>query len=47
MDYHQPGDEVSKIDFTKMTRVTRTDFATGWTLGNNAKRPVVDKPLKG
>lgn len=45
-DYHQPSDEVSKIDFVKMTRVARTIFATGWTLANANSRPVVDKPLK-
>lgn len=45
-DYHQPSDEVSKIDFTKMSRVAQTVFATGWTIANAPKRPVVDKPLK-
>lgn len=45
-DYHRPGDEVSKIDFDKMAKVARTVYATGWTLANAAKRPVVDKPLK-
>lgn len=46
-DYHQVGDEVDKIDFEKMSKVAQTVYATGWTLANNAKRPVVDKPLKG
>jgi Zn-dependent M28 family amino/carboxypeptidase len=45
-DYHAVGDEVSKIDFDKMTRVARTVFKTGWALANADKRPVVDKPLK-
>jgi len=45
-DYHRPSDEVSKIDFDKMSEVARTVYATGWTIANNAKRPVVDKPLK-
>ena len=45
-DYHQVGDEVSKIDFLKMSRVAQTVYATGWTLANSEKRPVVDKPLK-
>lgn len=44
-DYHRPGDEVSKIDFEKMAKVTRTVYATGWTIANLDKRPVVDKPL--
>jgi hypothetical protein len=46
-DYHRPGDEVSKIDFEKMSRVARTVYATGWNLANAKNRPVVDKPLKG
>ena len=45
-DYHRVSDEVSKIDFLKMSRVVRTVYATGWTLANGAKRPRVDKPLK-
>lgn len=45
-DYHRPGDEVSKIDFVKMSRVAQTVYATGWTLANASGRPVVDKPLK-
>jgi Zn-dependent M28 family amino/carboxypeptidase len=45
-DYHRVGDEVSKIDFNKMTNVTRTVYATGFTLADNKKRPTVDKPLK-
>jgi Zn-dependent M28 family amino/carboxypeptidase len=44
--YHQVGDEVSTIDFVKMSRVARTVYATAWTLANAPKRPVVDKPLK-
>jgi len=44
-DYHRPSDEVSKIDFEKMSRVARTVYATGWTIANG-KRPIVDKPLK-
>ncbi len=45
-DYHRPGDEVSKIDFLKMSQVARTVMATGWNLANSEKGPVVDKPLK-
>jgi hypothetical protein len=45
-DYHQVSDEVSKIDFRKMSRVARTVYATGWELANGKGRPVVDKPLK-
>ncbi|MBS1724286.1 MAG: M28 family peptidase [Armatimonadetes bacterium] len=45
-DYHRPGDEVQRIDFQKMSEVARTVYATGWTVANASKRPVVDKPLK-
>jgi len=44
-DYHQVSDEVSKIDFQKMEKVTRTIYATAWELANAAKRPAVDKHL--
>lgn len=44
-DYHGAGDEPEKIDYEKMEKVTRTIFATGWSLANNAIRPKVDKPL--
>ncbi len=44
-DYHRVSDEVSKIDFDKMSRIARTVYATGWTIANGP-RPVVDKPLK-
>jgi hypothetical protein len=45
VDYHQPGDEVSKIDFAKMERVTRTVYLTGRAVANLPKRPVVDRKL--
>ena len=44
-DYHQPGDEVQKIDFPKMERVTRTIYVTMWELANRTTRPKVDKGL--
>ncbi len=44
-DYHQAGDQVEKIDFDKMEKVTRTVFATMWKLANASARPKVDKPL--
>lgn len=33
-DYHRPTDTVDKIDFTKMTKVTRLVFETGWRIAN-------------
>jgi Peptidase family M28 len=45
-DYHRPSDEVSRIDFAKLQRVTRTVLATAWTLGNAPTRPRLDAPLQ-
>ncbi len=44
-DYHQPGDEVEKIDFAKMESITRTIFLTLWEVTDLAERPAVDKEL--
>ncbi len=40
VDYHQPSDTVDKIDFEKLTRVTRLVYGTGWRIAN------LDHPLK-
>jgi hypothetical protein len=42
-DYHRVTDEVSKIDFEKLMKVTKTVFGLGWRLSNLPKRPAVDK----
>jgi Zn-dependent M28 family amino/carboxypeptidase len=34
VDYHRPTDTVDKIDFAKMTQVTRLVFETGWRIAN-------------
>jgi hypothetical protein len=44
-DYHQPSDEVSKIDFQKYEKVTRTIYMTLWEIGEMKTRPKVDHPL--
>jgi hypothetical protein len=44
-DYHGVGDEVQKLDLARMTRVTRTIFATAWMLAAVRERPAIDKPL--
>ncbi len=41
-DYHRPTDTVDKIDFGKMTKVSRLVYELGWTLGNRANRPKKD-----
>jgi Zn-dependent M28 family amino/carboxypeptidase len=42
-DYHEPTDDVDKLDFEKMARITRLILATGWRVANRSKRLVVDK----
>ncbi|MEQ1934349.1 MAG: M28 family peptidase, partial [Fimbriimonadaceae bacterium] len=44
-DYHGAGDEVSKIDFVRMEKITRTVYAIGWQVGNTVARPKVNKPV--
>ncbi len=44
-DYHQPGDEVSKIDFPKYEKIARTIYVTMWEIAESKTRPKVDKPL--
>ena len=34
VDYHRPTDTIDKIDFAKMTKVTRLVFETGWRIAN-------------
>ncbi|RWY52399.1 M28 family peptidase [Mucilaginibacter gilvus] len=46
-DYHQPGDEVSKINFPLLAKRAQLAFYTGWELANRDARPVVDKKPAG
>ena len=41
-DYHQPTDDIEKINFAKVERVTKLVFFTGWELLNAPNRPVVN-----
>jgi hypothetical protein len=43
VDYHKPTDTVDKIDFTKMTEITRLVFETGWRIANLDHRLSVNK----
>lgn len=45
-DYHQPGDDVEKIDFDLLHQRTLLAFHTAWILANQEERIVVDKPVK-
>jgi Zn-dependent M28 family amino/carboxypeptidase len=42
-DYHQETDEVQKIDFNKMEKITRLVFYTAWELANREERIKLDK----
>ncbi|MGF1671915.1 MAG: M28 family peptidase [Balneolaceae bacterium] len=41
-DYHRPSDTIDKIDFPKLTRVTRLIYTSVIETANHSKRPVVD-----
>jgi len=38
-DYHQPSDEIAKMDVSKATRTTKLMFYLGMAVGNNPERP--------
>lgn len=42
-DYHQPSDEISKIDFPMLAKRAKLVYFTAWELANGLKRPRVDK----
>jgi hypothetical protein len=44
-DYHRVSDELAAIDFTKLERVSRTIYATAYTLAELPARPPVDRKL--
>ncbi len=46
-DYHQPGDEVSKIDFPMLAKRAQLVYYTAWELANGEHRPVVNKNADG
>jgi Zn-dependent M28 family amino/carboxypeptidase len=41
-DYHQPTDDIEKINFTKVERVARLVFSTAWIVANETERPRLD-----
>ncbi|MES2286215.1 MAG: M28 family peptidase [Bacteroidota bacterium] len=45
-DYHKETDEVEKIDFKKMEKITRLVFFTAWELANRTERIQVDSNKK-
>lgn len=45
-DYHKETDEVEKIDFNKMEKISRLVFLTAWDLANRNEKIVVDSNKK-
>lgn len=45
-DYHTPRDEASRIDVTKLTRMTRWMYATGWAVSATPQRVTQDPEFK-
>jgi hypothetical protein len=45
-DYHQPTDDVEKIDFAKMEKISKLVFFTAWKLANQTERIKVDSSKK-
>ncbi len=45
-DYHKTTDELDKIDYTKMKRISQYCFLVANKVANQKKRIVVDKPVK-
>ena len=41
-DYHTPRDEPSRINYSKLTRMTKWMYLTGWFVSQTAKRPAID-----
>lgn len=41
-DYHQETDTIDRVDFTKMTKVTRFVYLTAMVLGNKPEMPKLD-----
>jgi hypothetical protein len=41
-DYHTPRDNPDRIDYPKLTRMTKWMFMTGWIVANTRERPTID-----
>jgi hypothetical protein len=42
-DYHTPKDEPDRINITKLVKMTKWLYATGWLVSQTTERPVLDK----
>jgi Peptidase family M28 len=45
-DYHTPRDNPDRIDVSKLTRIARWMYATGWLVANTTERPRIDPGFK-
>ena len=45
-DYHRPSDEIDKIHFEKLVKITQLVFATAWEVANRDERIKVDSNKK-
>lgn len=45
-DYHQPTDDIEKIQFDQVEKITRLVFYTAWELANRDERIMVDSSKK-
>ena len=41
-DYHTPRDNPDRIDYAKLTRMTKWMYLTGWIVANVKERPTID-----
>lgn len=44
-DYHTPGDTIDKLNFDKMTNITKAIYKIGYTIANQKNRLIVDNPF--
>ncbi len=42
-DYHTPKDEPSRIDITKLAKMSKWWYATGWLVSQTPQKPALDK----
>jgi len=43
-DYHQPSDEIDKLNFPAMEKIVQSAFLTGWKLANQEEIPLFTRP---
>ena len=46
VDYHTPRDEPARINYPKLTNMTRWMYRTGWAVANREQRPAPEPGFK-